>query len=115
MPVWLAVPFVIVVFLFFPLWFPLLIISVKRDERRLRQVAESFACLKCGAVLGVAGIELANQAVAAAMDELRRQHPDCRFRVVRTLHAICPACGTRYTFLENERTFAIEQPGRVGE
>jgi hypothetical protein len=39
------------------------------------------------------------------MAELREKHPGSRIRVVRYFHAICPACGAHYAFLERERTF----------
>jgi len=42
------------------------------------------------------------------MRELQRKHPGVRFRIVWTVHAICPKCGTHYTYLESERTFVVE-------
>jgi hypothetical protein len=42
------------------------------------------------------------------MEQLKRQSPGVRFRVVRTLHAICATCGKRYTYLEEENTFIPE-------
>ena len=48
------------------------------------------------------------------MRELMRAHPGVKFRLVRTLHAICPGCGTRYTFREHDRTFGVEPPWPPG-
>lgn len=41
---------------------------------------------------------------------MHRKLPHVRFRIVRTLHAICMHCGTRYTYRDAERTFVVEQP-----
>ncbi len=55
-------------------------------------------------------LKLADEAVADQARERMRQYPGMRFRVVRTLYAICTACGTRYTFHKDEQTLVIESP-----
>jgi hypothetical protein len=72
---------------------------------RLTVAAGAFACLSCGRILGREALRLGDAAWEEHVCELRRKYPSRIFRLVRDIHAVCPACGVRYAFLERERTF----------
>lgn len=110
MPIWL---FVILFLLCSPVLIPWGLVSYGFEKRRMRKAAESFRCISCGKVLGVAALALADRVCMENMEELRERHPGVRWRIVRTLHAICPACGTKYTYRERERTFVVEAKSKV--
>jgi hypothetical protein len=111
MPAW-AIPLLLVVIVIgTPLWIPAIIIRQTVHKHRLRKAANSFACVRCGSILGVDALKRADTRWAEYLLELSRKHPGVKFRTVRTLHAICLNCGTRYTFCESERTFVVEEPG----
>jgi hypothetical protein len=96
-----------------PLLIPAGFVVVALENRRRRKAARSFSCVRCGKLLGAESVELPDEAWREHMSELRRLHPFTKFRVVQTCHAICPACGARYTYYQAERTFALEtaRPG----
>jgi transcription elongation factor Elf1 len=110
MPKWAGVLLVIAFVICIPLWIPALIVWNGVRKHRLRKAANAFTCVNCGATLGVDALARADREWGNQMRELMRQHPGVRFRILRTLHAICSGCGTRYTFHENERTFVVEDP-----
>lgn len=94
-----------------PLILPFVLLSVERDRRRLRRAANTFACLKCGNAIGAAGVKLADAAVAAEAAEFARLHPGIRRRTVRSLDAICPRCGARYSFNREALAFSpLDEP-----
>jgi hypothetical protein len=84
---------------------PVVALSHSIYRKRLRSAARAFRCLSCSAVLGLESIRLADAAWDAHMRDLGEKYPASKFRVVRHIHAMCPACGARYAFLERERTF----------
>jgi hypothetical protein len=100
--------FVIAFVLSMPLWLRVVAVSNFVHKYRLRQAAKSFACLKCGATLGVDALKRADRVWAEHMSNLMAGHPGARLRISRTLHAICVGCGTQYTFRESARTFVAE-------
>jgi hypothetical protein len=102
---------------FLPALIPAAIVWAAVDNRRKRKAAAAFHCLTCGRVLGVESVRIADSEFRKHMEELRRSNPFAKFRVVRTCDAICPACGTRYAFREEERTFILEarHPDAVGK
>ena len=109
-----ALPFLLVVLLItMPIWIPAGIVLSAVCRRRLRKAAEGFLCVQCGKVLGAAALKLADEVWAAHWLELQRKYPGARLRMVRTIHAVCPACGTQYEFLERERTFVVNAEQRV--
>ena len=81
-----------------PVTLPLAALLHVRDLRRLRAVANRFTCLQCGEVLGRAALERADAAWVAHVEQLHREHPGHRFRLVRDVHAVCTRCGKRYRF-----------------
>jgi predicted RNA-binding Zn-ribbon protein involved in translation (DUF1610 family) len=110
MPRWAITPLVIGVVLCMPLWIPAVLILDAVRKHRLRRAANAFACVACGRILGPGALARADKAWAEHVRELMRRNPGVRFRLVRTVHAICPDCGTHYTFREHERTFVREEP-----
>ena len=82
-------------------------------RKRLKAAACTFACLSCGGILGLESIRLADETWAKRLRELQEKSPGIRFRLVRHLHAICPACGACYAFLKGERTFRRLRADRV--
>jgi hypothetical protein len=73
-------------------------------RKRLETAAHRFACLSCGRILGLESLRLADAAWGEHLRKLLENHHRV-LRMVRHLHAICPACGARYAFVERERTF----------
>ena len=92
----LVCPAVLIVSL--PVTLPLAVLLHAPDLRRLRAVADRFACLQCGEVLGRAALERADTIWVAHVEQLHREHPGYRFRLVRNVHAVCTHCGKRYRF-----------------
>ncbi len=101
----------VVLLILFPIWIPIVAISHGIYLRRLRRAASAFACLSCGELLGLESIRLADEAWADYMRQLHEQNPGMLLQVVRSVHAICPKCGARYSFIEGERTFAPANDG----
>jgi hypothetical protein len=85
--------------------------TLRSYHKRLEAAAGGFACLSCSRILGLESLQLADAAWRAYFNKLHEENPGCRIRVQRYVHAICPACGTRYTFLERERAF-VKAPCR---
>jgi ribosomal protein L34E len=112
-PKWLLLPVGLVVvsalLLMVPLWIPVAMLWGARYRRRLRKAAESFRCSTCGSILGAAAVRRADEVWEAYVRELMRKNPDVRFRLVRTVHAICLSCGTPFKSVENDRTFEVQR------
>jgi hypothetical protein len=108
--IFMAVIFVV----FFPvIVFVVLPLAERNYRKRLEAAARAFACLSCGRILGFEAIQLGDAAWRAYLSELRDKYPSRRFRLVRHLHAVCPACGAHYTFVERERTFVRVRADRT--
>ena len=103
---WLIAPAVVVLL---PALLPLGFV-VTADKRRKQRAAAAFRCLTCGNPLGKASVQLADNEFRAYVKELLRTHPDVKFRIVQSCQAICPTCGTRYSFQSEEQTFTVEPP-----
>jgi hypothetical protein len=98
---------------FLPLLIPAAIVAMSVRGRRIRRAAETFVCVVCGMPLTAQAVEWADRECQKEREELRRRHPHLIDRArERTCHAICPGCGTRYTYLQRERTFTPEKPRR---
>jgi hypothetical protein len=104
-------PYLVLILITLPIWIPVVAIVNWRSERRIRIAADKFSCLKCGKALGAEAVALADAAHRAEVQEFAKTHHDLlvRRRIVRTLHAICSACGTQYTFLQTTKTFVIRE------
>jgi len=111
---WVATLLVIGFLLCMPLWIPAAFLLRAVDKYRLRKAAKFFACVSCGRILGLDALARPDEEWSEHVRELRRQHPGVRFRLERTVHAICPTCGTRFGFREKERTFVLEDPSPSG-
>jgi hypothetical protein len=108
-PKWAGTLLVIGFVLCLPLWIPAVIVWNAVRKHRLRKAARAFTCVNCSMTLGVDALARADQEWGNQMREMMRQHPGVKFRILRTLHAICSGCRTRYTFHEKERTFVVEE------
>ena len=91
--------------LLLPVLIPCAIISHTIEEKRKRAAAECFVCVKCGGVLGEESLRRSDSVWKREMEELQRENPDTRFRVVRVVHAICVSCEQEYSYYENKKTF----------
>jgi hypothetical protein len=105
MPRIAAIFLAIVLLVFLPVIIPVVALLDRAYRKRMRAAAGAFACLSCGGILGLESIRLADAQWDEHLRELREKYPSTRFRLVRHVRAICPACGVRYAFLERERTF----------
>ena|SRR5688572_2562104 len=95
--------------LFLRLLIPVALVLTTVDKHRIRKAARTFNCTVCGRPLGVVAVKLANRAVAKEAEQRRREHPRVRYRIIRTLHAICPACDARFAFDETLHTFIPQE------
>ena len=105
MPRIAAIFLAIVLLVFLPVIIPVVALLDCAYRRRLTAAACAFACISCGGILGFESIRLADAEWDEHLRELREKYPSIRFRLVRHVRAICPACGVRYAFSERERTF----------
>jgi hypothetical protein len=88
-----------------PVLIPLAAVLNARERRRMQTVADKTRCECCGATLGAASLSLADKQWAEWFAAKRRAQPTVRFRVVRDLWAICPACSAEYNFDAALNTF----------
>ena len=98
---------VIAFIVFFPVIIPVTIFLSHRYRRKLRKLVKATPCQKCSKFLGLEALCLADAEWSAHVAELRNQNPGVRMRLIRTLHAIFPHCGARYTFYEKENELRI--------
>lgn len=94
--------------LLLPVIIPISVFLHVRYKRRIRKLVQITACQSCGKILGLEAMRLADAEWTAYVRELHEKNPGTRFRLVRLLHAICPNCGTRYTYFEKENRFRIK-------
>lgn len=87
-----------------PVIIPFLAFTQWRDGKRLRALARDFTCLQCGKVMGEQAVALGDAFWRDHMATLQATSPTIRFRVVRTVHAVCPHCGAKYQFMDDNRT-----------
>jgi len=105
----ILIPLMVVgVIVLLPVIIPAALILDALNNLRKRQVAASFKCLTCGQVLDIPSLHLADHEWSKKLKDLHQAYPFTRFRMLRTCHAICAACGTPYTFRQKERTFVLE-------
>ena len=97
------------VILCMPIWLPISVVLEVLYKKQLRAAAESTTCATCGRILGHAALNRADEEWIAKLQELKRLHPGSKFRLVRTVRAICAVCGTRYRYLEKERKFVLAE------
>jgi hypothetical protein len=97
--------FAVVFILFSPILIPIAFLSYARDQKRVYLAVEEFRCIGCSAILGRVSIQRADDEWGKYMDELHRQNPGYRFRIERTVHAICTECEKQYRFCEKTNSF----------
>ncbi len=96
---WLYITLCLVVFVVaLPVAFPIAMIQHTRAERRKGQRVLETPCVRCGEILGQAALDRADAEWSAHMAQLFRDHPGMRFRLVRTVNAVCVACGQAHRY-----------------
>jgi hypothetical protein len=107
-----VVIFVIGAIVLTPILLPIALYQHARDEKRMRALVETFACLSCGRVLGAASLNLADNAWRVYLTEWAHKFEGTaiRYRVVKYFDAICPHCGAYHKFVPKQRTFSLLGP-----
>ena len=62
--------------------------------RQSIRFASLSACPRCGKVLGRSAVLAAKDAFSKKMDEMRKQHPGLKLRIVAEWEISCPSCGS---------------------
>ncbi len=103
---WLYITLCIVVFVVaFPVAFPVAMIQHTLAERRKKQRVSETRCGRCGEILGQAALDRADAEWSAHVERLHRDHPGKIFRMVRTVNAVCVACGQSHRYDEKADAF----------
>jgi hypothetical protein len=106
--IWLSIQiiiFAVMSILLLPIIIVFLPTIVHLADRQKRKSADRFPCSNCGNILGESGMELANIEWSEFVNRLQQDNPGIRFRMNRTIDAICVNCGSRFTYLETLGTF----------
>jgi hypothetical protein len=90
-----------------PVIIPFLAITQWRDGKRLLALARSFICQRCGKLIGEEAVALGDAFWRDHMAGLHEHSPAIRFRVVRTVHAVCPHCGAKYRLTDDRRVLVL--------
>jgi hypothetical protein len=96
---------VLAVLILLPIAFPWAMIDFEIKNRQKQAAAAKFSCTECGIILGERGLQLADIQFQEYADRLHAENPDWRFRIVRSIQAICHNCGAEFTYLEQAQTF----------
>ena len=100
---------VVLFILLLPIIIPLLAFTHWQNDARMRKLCAGMHCEKCGIQLGDKATRLADRLWAVQLNNLKKQSfAGKQFRLVRKVHAICPACGLRYNFQENSACLVPE-------
>ena len=89
------------------------IMSLVAYRRKIKD-ANAFHCPDCGNIVGKEGLRLADKEWPERKAALQDKHPRIKFghatepHIVRWLHAICPVCGKRFSYLNMTRRFKPE-------
>jgi hypothetical protein len=89
---------VLMILIAFPVAMPIAIVSWIWDHRRMRALAERTRCECCGAALGSASLHDADVEWAKRAAARLNAGPMTKLRMVRSLWAICTACGAEYDY-----------------
>jgi hypothetical protein len=89
---------VLIILITFPVAVPIAIVSWVWDHRRMQAAAERTNCECCGATLGSASLRRADTEWAKRAAALQDARPLMRLRMIRSLWAICAACGAEYGY-----------------
>jgi hypothetical protein len=88
-----------------PVLTPIAMALHRRDTRRMQAAVTKSRCDDCGAILGIASWQRAGSLWAAHVAAQGRDNPTIRFRLVRSLYAVCGTCEAQYGFDATLRTF----------
>ena len=109
---------VLIILIALPVAIPVAIVSWMLDRRRMQAVAQRTHCERCGATLGDASLHRADTEWAKRVAALLDAQPGMRLRMVRSLWAICAACGAEYDYDFRSRIFhrvaGDDEPGDQG-
>jgi hypothetical protein len=89
---------VLIILIAFPVAVPIALLSWIWDLRRMRAVAERTHCERCGAVLGAASRQSADAEWAKRFAARQDAGSMMRLRMIRSLWAVCAACGAEYDY-----------------
>jgi hypothetical protein len=95
----------LIILITFPVTIPIAIASWIWDRSRMQAVAGRTHCERCGATLGVAALQSAEVEWIRRVEALHAEQPTIRFRMIRSLWAICAACGAEYDYDFRRRIF----------
>jgi hypothetical protein len=112
------VPILILALLVFllalPLILPVTFVCNLLERRSLLAAARTAVCPSCGAILGAEAVQRADDEWRTHIAELHQNHPGVKFRLIRTVDAICGACGSMLSFQKATRTFTLaSSPGII--
>jgi hypothetical protein len=96
---------VLIVLIAFAVAIPIALLSWLWDRRRMQAVAGRTHCDRCGGSLGIASLRRADTERAKRLAALQDARPTMRFRMIRSLWAICAAFGTEYDYDFHSRIF----------
>jgi hypothetical protein len=96
---------VLIVLITFPVTIPIALLSWIWDRRRMQAVAGRTHCERCGATLGVASLRRADTEWAKRVAALQGARPTMRFRMIRSLWAVCAVCGAEFNYDFRSRIF----------
>jgi hypothetical protein len=81
-----------------PVLLPYVAITQRMRRKRLQAAAAIKTCSSCGHILGDDALKLADEQWTLHLEQLRREHPNTKFRLVRRVFAICGKCRTEYAW-----------------
>jgi hypothetical protein len=96
---------VLMILMTFPVTIPIGIVSWMWDRRRMRAVAERTHCERCGTTLGVTALQSAEAEWTKRVAALLDARPTMRFRMIRSLWAVCAVCGAEFSYDFHSRIF----------
>ena len=88
-----------------PLILPFLALDQKLTRRRQLLALAGRPCAVCTSSLDYRALDFADALWASRVAAMRAEHPGMRFRLVRHLHAVCPACDAEYEWNGACRSF----------
>jgi hypothetical protein len=74
----------------------------------MHRVICSFECVICGRRLGAEALRLGAQHFATLLDNLHKNYPGKLISIRRDTHAVCPGCGNRYFYTNQQILVQVE-------
>ena len=90
-----------------PVIVPFLVLDEKRTRRRQLLALARRPCAVCSSSLDCRALDLADATWTNWVAAMQAERPYVMFRLVRRLHAVCPACGAEYEWDEASRSFLV--------